>query len=86
MSFAAVFAAVLMLAVPIAVVFAATAQGKVGVAAMEGIARQPEAAGDIGRNLIITLALIEALVIYALLTFLVLYRNIPAVIEKLGQL
>ncbi len=53
---------------------------------MEGIARQPEAAGDIGRNLIITLALIEALVIYALLTFLVLFGNIPTLIEKLGQL
>jgi len=86
MSFAAVFAAVLGLAVPITAVFAATAQGKVGVAAMEGIARQPEAAGDIGRNLIITLALIEALVIYALLTFLVLFPNIPPLIEKLGQL
>ena len=85
MSFAAVFAAVLGLAVPIAAAFAATAQGKVGVAAMEGIARQPEAAGDIGRNLIITLALIEALVIYALLTFLVLFPNIPALIDKLGQ-
>ena len=85
MSFAAVFAAVLGLAVPITAVVAATAQGKVGVAAMEGIARQPEAAGDIGRNLIITLALIEALVIYALLTFLVLFPNIPALIEKLGQ-
>lgn len=86
MSFATVFAAVLGLAVPITAVVAAICQGRVGVAAMEGIARQPEAAGDIGRNLIITLALIEALVIYALLTFLVLFGNIPALIEKLGQL
>ena len=86
MSFAAVFAAVRGLAVPLTAVVAAIAQGRVGVAAMEGIARQPEAAGDIGRNLIITLALIEALVIYALLTFLVLFGNIPALIEKLGQL
>ncbi len=86
MSFAAVFAAVLGLAVPITAMVAAIAQGRVGVAAMEGIARQPEAAGDIGRNLIITLALIEALVIYALLTFLVLFGNIPTLIEKLGQL
>ncbi len=86
MSFAAVFAAVLGLAVPLTAMVAAIAQSRVGVAAMEGMARQPEAAGDIGRNLIITLALIEALVIYALLTFLVLFGNIPALIEKLGQL
>ena len=86
MSFAAVFAAVLGLAVPITAMVAAIAQGRVGVAAMEGMARQPEAAGDIGRNLIITLALIEALVIYALLTFLVLFGNIPPLIEKLGQM
>ncbi len=86
MLFAAVFAAVVGLAVPITAVSAAIAQGRVGVAAMEGIARQPEAAGDIGRNLIITLALIEALVIYALLTFFILFGNIPALIEKVGQL
>ena len=86
MSFATVFAAVLGLAVPITAMVAAIAQSRVGVAAMEGMARQPEAAGDIGRNLIITLALIEALVIYALLTFLVLFGNIPTLIEKLGQL
>ena len=85
MLFATVLAAVVGLAVPIAVVFASTAQGKVGVAAMEGIARQPEAADDIGRSLIITLALIEALVIYALLTFFMLFGNIPALIGKIGQ-
>jgi len=67
MLFAAVLAAVVGLAVPIAVVAGAMGQAKVGIAAMEGIARQPEAAGDIGRNLIIALALIESLVIYALI-------------------
>ena len=86
MSFAAVFAAVGGLAVPIAVIAGATAQGKVGAAAMESIARQPEAAGDIGRNLILTLALIESLVIYALLTFFMLQGHIPALIEKVGRL
>ena len=86
MLFAAVFAAVVGLAVPIAAVFAAIAQGRVGVAAMEGIARQPEAAADIGRNLIITLALIEALVIYALLTFFILQMKIGDVIDKVIQL
>ena len=86
MLFAAVLAAVVGLAVPISAVFAAMAQARVGTAAMEGIARQPEAAGDIGRNLIIALALIEALVIYALLTFFMLFGNIPSLIEKVGQL
>ena len=86
MFFAAVFAAVVGLAVPIAVIAGATAQGKVGAAAMESIARQPEAAGDIGRNLILTLALIESLVIYALLTFFMLQGHIAALIEKVGQL
>jgi F-type H+-transporting ATPase subunit c len=41
-------------------------QGKAVVAACEGIARNPQAAGDIRTTMIIGLALIEALVIYAL--------------------
>ncbi len=86
MSFAAVLAAVVGLAVPIAAVGGALAQGRVGSAAMEGIARQPEAAGDIQRGLIITLALIESLVIYALLTFLMLQGHIGALIAKVGQM
>ena len=43
------------------------AQGKVAAAAMEGIARQPEAAKDIRSTLMIALALIEAITIYGLL-------------------
>ncbi len=42
------------------------AQGKAVVAACEGIARNPQAAGAIRTTMIIGLALIEALVIYAL--------------------
>ena len=41
-------------------------QGKAVMAACEGIARNPQAAGDIRTTMIIGLALIEALVIYAL--------------------
>ncbi len=40
--------------------------------AMQGISRQPEAAGTIGTNLIIGLAFIESLTIYALVVALVL--------------
>jgi len=42
------------------------AQGKAVVAACEGIARNPQAAGNIRTTMIIGLALIEALVIYVL--------------------
>ena len=41
-------------------------QGKAVAAACEGIARNPQAAGNIRTTMIIGLALIEALVIYAL--------------------
>jgi len=41
-------------------------QGKAVVAACEGIARNPQAAGNIRTTMIIGLALIEALVIYVL--------------------
>lgn len=42
------------------------AQGKAVVAACEGVARNPQAAGNIRTTMIIGLALIEALVIYVL--------------------
>ncbi len=54
------------LAISLATIGGAIAQGKVATAAMEGIARNPEASGKIFTPLIISLALIESLVIYAL--------------------
>jgi F-type H+-transporting ATPase subunit c len=57
---------------PIAVLGAALGQGRAGAAALEGIARQPEAAGRIQMAMIIALALIESLAIYALLVSLIL--------------
>jgi len=53
--------------VPVAVLSAALGQGRVGAAGLEAIARQPEATGRIQTAMIIALALIESLVIYALL-------------------
>ena len=41
--------------------------GKIGASAMEAIARQPEASGDIRTSLILALAFMEALTIYGLL-------------------
>jgi len=39
--------------------------GKIGQAAMEGIARQPEATGDIRMNMIIAAALVEGVALFA---------------------
>ncbi|MCE1228297.1 MAG: ATP synthase F0 subunit C [Firmicutes bacterium] len=54
------------LALAIAAAGCGLAQGKAVVAACEGIARNPQAAGNIRTTMIIGLALIEALVIYVL--------------------
>ena len=48
------------------------AQGMAVYSAMQGISRQPEAAGTIGTNLIIGLAFVESLAIYALVVVLLL--------------
>jgi len=72
----------LALGVPIAVLGGAAAQGRAATAALEGIARQPEAAGEIRILLIISLALIESLVIYALLTFFLLMGRIGEMLSK----
>ena len=65
--------------VPVAVLSGAIGQGKAASAALEGIARQPEAAGKIQTAMIIGLALIESLVIYALLISLILlFLGVPS--------
>lgn len=65
------------LGVPIAVLLASMAQGKTGAAAVEAIARQPEAAGPIQMAMIIALGLIESLVLYCLLIFFMLQGKLP---------
>jgi F-type H+-transporting ATPase subunit c len=67
------------LGLPIAVIGAGLGQGRAAAAALEGMARQPEAAGRIQTAMIIALALIESLVIYALLMFFLLNTKIPAI-------
>ena len=42
--------------------------GKIGASAMEGIARQPEAIGDIRSTLIVAAALIEGVAFFAVIT------------------
>ena len=64
---------------PVAVLSAAIAQGRAAAAALEGMARQPEAAGNIRTSMIIALAFIESLVIYALLIFFMLQGKLPGI-------
>ena len=74
------------LGLPIAVIGAGLGQGKAAAAALEGIARQPEAAGKIQTVMIIALALIESLVIYALLMFFMLQGKLPSVEQILPKI
>ncbi len=63
----AIIAIAAALAIAVSTIAPALAQGKTAAAAMESIARQPDAAKDIRSTLIISLALMEALTIYGLL-------------------
>ena len=52
------------------------AEGRAVAAAMEAIARQPEAAGTISRTLFVGLAMIETMAIYCLvIALLLLFAN-----------
>jgi len=54
----------------------ALAEGRAIAAAMEAIARQPEAAGPISRTLFVGLAMIETMAIYCLvIALLLLFAN-----------
>ena len=55
------------LAIAIATIGPGIGQGLAASKAMEAIARQPEASGDIRTSLILALAFMEALTIYGLL-------------------
>jgi len=72
--------AIIAIAAAIAIAFStmcpALGQGKTASAAMESIARQPEAAGDIRSTLIISMALMEALTIYGLLIAFMLVAKV----------
>lgn len=84
---ASVFASALV--VGIGTLAPGIAQGIAVNGAMQGISRQPEASGTIGTNLIIGLAFIESLTIYALVVALLLlfadpYTK-PAMAERDAQ-
>ncbi len=64
------------IAIAVSTIFPAIGQGMTAKAAMESIARQPDAAKDIRSTLIIALALMEALTIYGLLIGFILAGKI----------
>lgn len=63
---------------PIAILSAAMGQAKAAASALEGIARQPEAAGRIQTAMILSLAFIESLVLFALVILLLLLTKLPS--------
>ncbi|HBH48616.1 MAG TPA: ATP synthase F0 subunit C [Bacteroidales bacterium] len=54
----------------IAAIGAGLGIGKIGGSAMEAIARQPEAAGDVRSNMIVAAALIEGVALFAVIVCL----------------
>lgn len=64
--------AVAGLAAAIAAAGAGFSIGKIGAAAIESIARQPEVAGDIRSNMIVSAALIEGLAFFAIVVCLLI--------------
>jgi F-type H+-transporting ATPase subunit c len=86
------FFACLVLTIGFALAIAAFAgafgQSKAVVAALEGMARQPEAAGQIQTAMIIGLAFIESLVIYVLVIAFILNGKMPtdAIMQALSNM
>ncbi len=76
MSGSGIIAIAAAIAIAISTLGPAIAQGLTAKAAMESIARQPDAAKDIRSTLIISLALMEALTIYGLLIAFMLIAKI----------
>ena len=64
------------LAVSFGAIGPALSEGRAIAAAMDAIARQPEAAGTVSRTLFVGLAMIETMAIYCLvIALLLLYAN-----------
>jgi F-type H+-transporting ATPase subunit c len=64
------------LSIAISTIAPAIGQGMTASKAMDAIARQPEAAGDIRSTLILSMGLMEALTIYGLLIAFMLVAKI----------
>ena len=66
------------LAIGIAAAGCGIGQGRAGAAALDGIARNPNASDKLFTPMILVLALIESLAIYALVIAIMLLGKIPA--------
>ena len=64
------------LAITIAAVGGALGQGKIGSAAMEGLARNPQAQKNMFTSMILGLAFIESIMIYALVVAILILGKI----------
>lgn len=76
MSNSAIIAIAAAVAIALSTIGPSIGQGMTAKAAMESIARQPDAAKDIRSTLIVSLALMEALTIYGLLIAFMLISKI----------
>jgi F-type H+-transporting ATPase subunit c len=88
MIYFAALALVAGLGLPIAVLSAALGQAKAASSALEGMARQPEAAGKIQTAMILSLAFIESLVIFSFVVFIMVSQKLPeteAILKILGH-
>lgn len=63
-------------AIGLAALGSALGQGRATACAMEGIARQPEAAGEIRTTLLIALAFMEALTLFAFVIAILMWTKI----------
>ncbi len=69
--------------VSLVVAGAAKAISNIAANAVQSIARQPEAGGRIGTNMIIAAALIEGFTFFALIVAILLNNNVGAFIENM---
>ena len=76
MSASAIIALAAALAVALSTIGPAIAQDITAAKAMDAIARQPEAAGNVRSTMIIAMALMEALTIYGLLIAFMLVSKV----------
>ena len=83
MIYFALLAIAIGLGLAIAAFGGALGQGRAVASALDGMARQPEAAPQIQTAMIIGLALIESLVIYMLVIAFILNTKLPAADEAL---
>ena len=69
----------------VAALAAAMGIGKISAAACESIARQPEAAGDIKGNTVLTAAFIEGVCLFACVICLLVNGNVGKAVEKQAE-